>query len=31
VNPEDFFSKEDVANVKKRMHGWVNSLARTGR
>jgi 4-hydroxy-3-polyprenylbenzoate decarboxylase len=31
VKPEDWFSKEDIANAKKRMHGWVNSLARTGR
>ncbi len=31
VKPEDFFSKEDIANAKKRMHGWVHSLARTGR
>src|SRR5277367_258332 len=31
VKPEDFFSKEDIANAKKRMHGWVHSLARSGR
>jgi hypothetical protein len=31
VNPEKFFSKEDIASAKGRMHGWVHSLARTGR
>ncbi|MPY69896.1 MAG: UbiD family decarboxylase [Alphaproteobacteria bacterium] len=31
VNPEDFFSKKDIENMKSRMHGWVLSLARTGR
>jgi 4-hydroxy-3-polyprenylbenzoate decarboxylase len=31
VKPEDFFSKEDLANAKSRMHGWVHSLARSGR
>jgi len=31
VRPEDFFSKEDIANAKKRMQGWVHSLARSGR
>ena len=31
VKPEDFFSKQDIANAKKRMQGWVHSLARTGR
>jgi 4-hydroxy-3-polyprenylbenzoate decarboxylase len=31
VNPEDWFSKKDIDNAKKRMQGWVNSLARTGR
>ena len=31
VKPEDFFSKKDIDNAKSRMHGWVNSLARTGR
>jgi 4-hydroxy-3-polyprenylbenzoate decarboxylase len=31
VRPEDFFSKEDLANAKSRMHGWVHSLARSGR
>jgi hypothetical protein len=31
VRPEDFFSKEDLANAKSRMQGWVHSLARSGR
>jgi 4-hydroxy-3-polyprenylbenzoate decarboxylase len=31
VNPKDFFTDDDMANVAKRMKGWVNSLARTGR
>jgi UbiD family decarboxylase len=31
VKPEDFFSSADIANAKSRMHGWVLSLARTGR
>jgi len=31
VRPEDFFSREEIENAKKRMHGWVHSLARTGR
>ncbi len=31
VRPEDFFSTEDLANAKSRMHGWVHSLARSGR
>jgi UbiD family decarboxylase len=31
VRPEDFFSKEDIGNAKKRMQGWVHSLARSGR
>ena len=31
VNPEDFFTKEDIENAKSRMKGWVVSLARTGR
>ena len=31
VKPEDFFSKQDIANAKSRMAGWVHSLARTGR
>lgn len=31
VRPEDFFSEKDIANAKSRMHGWVVSLARTGR
>jgi 4-hydroxy-3-polyprenylbenzoate decarboxylase len=31
VKPEDWFSKEDIANAKKRMQGWVHSLARSGR
>ncbi|MEE2969443.1 MAG: UbiD family decarboxylase [Pseudomonadota bacterium] len=31
VNPKDFFTDDDLANVAKRMKGWVNSLARTGR
>ena len=31
VRPEDFFTAEDIENAKSRMHGWVVSLARTGR
>ncbi len=31
VKPEDFFTKKDIENVKARMHGWVTSLARSGR
>jgi 4-hydroxy-3-polyprenylbenzoate decarboxylase len=31
VKPEDFFTRDQIANAKKRMHGWVHSLARTGR
>jgi 4-hydroxy-3-polyprenylbenzoate decarboxylase len=31
VKPEDFFSREQIANAKSRMEGWVKSLARTGR
>ena len=31
VKPEDFFTKADIENAKKRMQGWVLSLARTGR
>ena len=31
VDPADFFTAEDIANAKSRMHGWLLSLARTGR
>lgn len=31
VRPEDFFKKEDLANARSRMEGWVLSLAKTGR
>jgi 4-hydroxy-3-polyprenylbenzoate decarboxylase len=31
VKPEDFFTKADIDNAKKRMQGWVLSLSRTGR
>jgi len=31
VKPEDFFSKNDIANARSRMAGWVHSLSRTGR
>jgi 4-hydroxy-3-polyprenylbenzoate decarboxylase len=31
VKPSDFFSDGDIKNMKDRMHGWVHSLARTGR
>ena len=31
VDPKDFFTKDDLANVSNRMKGWVHSLARTGR
>ena len=31
VDPAKFFSPKDIENAKKRMKGWVHSLARTGR
>jgi 4-hydroxy-3-polyprenylbenzoate decarboxylase len=31
VNPEKFFSADDIALAKSRMSGWLLSLARTGR
>ena len=31
VKPSDFFTAADLENAKKRMHGWVHSLSRTGR
>jgi 4-hydroxy-3-polyprenylbenzoate decarboxylase len=31
VDPAKFLSKKDLENARSRMHGWVNSLARTGR
>jgi len=31
VDPADFFTAADIANAKSRMHGWLLSLARTGR
>ena len=31
VDPKKFFTPKDLANAKSRMHGWVHSLARTGR
>ena len=31
VNPKDFFTDDDLANVFSRMKGWVHGLARTGR
>jgi len=31
VDPKDFFTDGDLANVSNRMKGWVHSLARTGR
>ena len=31
VKPENFFTPKDLENARKRMHGWVLSLARTGR
>jgi 3-polyprenyl-4-hydroxybenzoate decarboxylase len=31
VKPEDFFTKKDIENAKGRMHGWVTSLAKSGR
>jgi 4-hydroxy-3-polyprenylbenzoate decarboxylase len=31
VKPEDFFTSKDMDNAKKRMAGWVLSLAKTGR
>lgn len=30
VKLEDFFSKEQIANVRGRMKGWTEFLARTG-
>ena len=29
--PENWFSDGDMENLRSRMHGWVRSLARTGR
>ena len=31
VQPEDFFTDDQIQNAKSRMHGWMLSLARTGR
>jgi 3-polyprenyl-4-hydroxybenzoate decarboxylase len=31
VRAEDFFSEKDIKNAKSRMHGWLLSLANTGR
>ena len=31
VDPLKFFSQADLDRAKERMHGWVKSLARTGR
>ena len=31
VNPKDFFTNDDLANVSSRMKGWVHGLSRTGR
>jgi 4-hydroxy-3-polyprenylbenzoate decarboxylase len=31
VKPENWFSQDDMENMRSRMHGWVRSLARTGR
>ena len=31
VSPSKFFSAEEIARAKKRMNGWVEVLARTGR
>ncbi len=31
VDPKDFFTDADMENARKRMQGWVLSLARTGR
>ena len=31
VDLKNFFTDKDIANAKSRMHGWVHSLARTGR
>ncbi len=31
VNPKDFFTDDQIAEMKSRMQGWVLSLARTGR
>ena len=31
VNPQDFFTDDDLANAFGRMNGWVHGLARTGR
>jgi hypothetical protein len=31
VDPKNWFTDGDIKNMKNRMHGWVNSLARHGR
>jgi 3-polyprenyl-4-hydroxybenzoate decarboxylase len=31
VKLEDFFTKEQIANAKGRLHGWTEILAKTGR
>ena len=31
VDPQDFFTDDQLANARARMHGWVRSLAETGR
>jgi len=31
VDPADFFTPEDIDKAKSRMHGWLLSLAKTGR
>ena len=31
VRAEDFFTAKDIKNAKSRMHGWLLSLAKTGR
>ncbi len=31
IKLEDFFNDKDLANAKSRMHGWLLSLAKTGR
>jgi 4-hydroxy-3-polyprenylbenzoate decarboxylase len=31
VDLKKWFSDKDIQNAKSRMHGWVLSLARTGR
>jgi 4-hydroxy-3-polyprenylbenzoate decarboxylase len=31
IELKNWFNEKDIQNAKSRMHGWVHSLARTGR